>query len=143
MLCRLFRAYPFLTLAQALAILRVATAIFFMAHAVVRIANGTIPQFAGFLAERGWPFASGIVWAITVCEVVCGIALIAGRCVRWATSGLLLIAVMGIVIIHAHLGWFVGEHGLGGMEYSLALIVALLTIAAADRQAVRDATIRW
>lgn len=143
MLARLFHAFPYLSLAQALVVLRVATAIFFMAHAVVRIANGTIPQFAGYLAARGWPLATAIVWAITACEIVSGIALIVGRCVRLATSGLLFIAVMGIVIIHAQLGWFVGEHGTGGVEYSLALTVALITVAAADRQAALDRVRKW
>jgi putative oxidoreductase len=39
----------------------------------------------------------------------------------------------GIVLIHARLGWFVGEHGTGGSEYSVALLVLLLLIAAQDR----------
>lgn len=143
MFVRLLHAYPFVSLAQALTVLRIATAIFFMAHAAVRIVNGTIPQFAEYLAERGWPLATAIVWAITVCEIVSGIALIVGRCVRLATSGLMFIAVMGIVIIHAQLGWFVGEHGTGGVEYSLALIVSLITIAAADRDASLHAAGKW
>ena len=45
---------------------------------------------------------------------------------------------MGIVIIHWQLGWFVGEHGTGGMEYSLSLMVSLLVIAAADATARDD-----
>lgn len=132
--------FPFLTLGQALVILRVATAVFFMAHAVVRIANGSIPEFAQFLTLAGWPLATGIVWAITVCEIVSAIALIAGRCIRWAASALMFVAFMGIVVIHARLGWFVGEHGTGGVEYSLALIVSLITIAAADRDDFRVGT---
>ena len=75
-----------------------------------------------------------IVWSITVAEIVSGVLLILGRCVRWGVAALLFIDVMGIVIIHARLGWFVGEHGTGGVEYSLALAVSLLTIAAADRE---------
>ena len=46
--------YPFVSLSQAQVILRVAVAIFFMAHAAVRIANGSIPQFAGFLPQRAF-----------------------------------------------------------------------------------------
>jgi putative oxidoreductase len=42
------------------------------------------------------------------------------------------IALGGIVIIHAQLGWFVGEHGTGGSEYSVCLLLCLLVIAAAD-----------
>lgn len=46
-----------------------------------------------------------------------------------------VLAFMGIVTIHAKLGWFGGEHGTGVMEYSPALIASLITIAAADRDA--------
>jgi putative oxidoreductase len=35
------------------------------------------------------------------------------------------------------LGWFVGEHGVGGMEYSLCLLVALIAIAAHDRSSTK------
>ena len=143
MFVSLLHGYPFLSLAQALTVLRIATAIFFMAHAVVRIVDDTIPQFALRLAYEGWPFATVIVWAITVCEIVSGTALVLGRYVRWAASGLLFIAAMGIVIIHAQLGWFVGEHGTGGVEYSLALMVSLITIAAADRDASAHAARAW
>lgn len=136
-------AFPFVTLAQAITMLRVATAIFFMAHAVVRIYNGSIPGFAQFLTARGWPLALVIVWAITACEIVSGIAFILRRYVRLAASVLMFIAFMGIVIIHAQLGWFVGEHGTGGVEYSLALIVSLVTIAAADRHASAEIERLW
>lgn len=129
----ILRAFPFLTPAQAIVMLRIATAIFFMAHAVVRVYNGTVPGFAEFLAARSWPMALVIVWSTTMVEIVSGVLLIAGRCVRWGVAALLFIDLMGIVIIHAKLGWFVGEHGTGGVEYSLALAVSLLTIAAADR----------
>ena len=45
---------------------------------------------------------------------------------------LLAIAIGGIVLIHWRFGWFVGEHGTGGSEYSIALIVMLLVVAAGD-----------
>ena len=126
------RTFPFLTLPQAIGLLRVATAVFFMAHALVRIHHNTIPQFAQFLAAKGWPLALGIVLTVTMAEIVCGALLIARRYVRWAVMPLLFIDVMGIIVIHAPLGWFVGEHGTGGVEYSLALAVSLITIAAAE-----------
>jgi len=40
---------------------------------------------------------------------------------------------------HRHLRWFVGENGTGGSEYSVALILALRVIAAADDAGVRTA----
>jgi len=133
----LIQKYPFISLRHAHLILRVSVAIFFMAHAAVRIANGSIPQFAGFLGTKGIPFSLAVVWLITVYELAAGTMMALGRSVRCMTVGFLVIAVGGIVLIHANLGWFVGEHGVGGMEYSLCLIVALLVIAAADAETHR------
>lgn len=125
--------YPFLSLSQSLLILRVFTAIFFMAHAIVRIMNGSIPQFGKFMTSLGFPNGEAVVWLITLYEIVAGTLLIFNRYVRLAASGLFLIAATGIILIHRHLGWFVGEHGTGGSEYSVALMVMLLVLAAADR----------
>jgi putative oxidoreductase len=124
--------YPFLPLNTAFVLARIMTAIFFMAHAVIRIVNGTIPQFGKFMGSNGFPAPEVVVWAITLGEVICGTLLILGRHVRLATIPLAAIAAGGIVLIHAKLGWFVGEHGTGGMEYSVALLVLLLLIAAQD-----------
>ena len=126
--------FPFLSLDQAIILARVATAVFFMAHAIVRILLGAIPQFGKFMEAAGFPYGVAIVWLITASEILCGLLLISGRYVRIAVLPLLAIAGGGIAIIHARLGWFVGEFGTGGSEYSVALIVLLLVIAAADRQ---------
>lgn len=124
--------YPFVSLPTALLLLRVSVAIFFMAHAVVRVVTGTIPQFGAFLEQRGWPQGVLLVWCITSYELIAGTLMALGWRARWMALGLFFIAAMGIVIIHWQLGWFVGEHGNGGMEYSLSLMVSLLVIAAAD-----------
>ena len=50
---------------------------------------------------------------------------------EWSVYGLHF-AAGGIVLIHRHFGWFVGEHGTGGSEYSVALIVLLLIVIADD-----------
>lgn len=133
------RRFPFMSLAVAMILLRVAVAVFFMAHAAVRVANGSIPQFGAFLEQRGWPVGVLLVGCITAYELIGGMQMALGWRARWMALGLFFIAGMGIVLIHAPLGWFVGEHGSGGMEYSLCLMVALLAIAAADAQ---DATAR-
>jgi putative oxidoreductase len=129
----MIRNWPFLSLGTALHLLRIVTPLLFMAHAVVRIVNGTIPQFGKFMESAG--FAPGVawVWAITLTELIAGTAVLIGWRVRWAVLPLLLVAVGGIVLIHARIGWFVGEHSTGGSEYSVALIVMLLVIAATDR----------
>ena len=106
-----------------------------MAHALVRIfLEGSITSFASYLSAKGWPFSLAIVWMISVYEITAGTLMIFGKWVRWCAAGLFFIAAMGIVIIHAGLGWFVGEHGTGGMEYSLCLMVSLLVVAAFDAE---------
>lgn len=125
--------YPFLTLDRAFVLARIMTALFFIAHAAMRIVNGTIPQFGKFMGSIGFPAPEAVVWAITIAELACGTLLILGKYVRLATLPLVAIAAGGIVLIHARLGWFVGEHGTGGMEYSVALLVLLLLIAAQDK----------
>jgi putative oxidoreductase len=123
---------PFVSLGGALVGLRIATALLFMAHSVVRVVKGTIPQFGAFLESIGFPYGEVWVWAITVAELLAGTLLIIGRRIRWAATALFAIAAAGIVLIHRHFGWFVGEHGTGGSEYSVALLVMLVVIAAED-----------
>ena len=130
--------YPFVSLPTALRVLRVAVAVFFMAHAAVRVVKGSIPQFGAFLGQHGWPQSVLWVWGITAYELIAGNLMALGWRARWMALGLFTIAAMGIVIIHWQLGWFVGEHGTGGMEYSLSLMVSLLVIAAVDATARDD-----
>ena len=49
-----------------------------------------------------------------------------------------VIVAVGIYLIHRHNGWFVGEHGVGGSEYSVALLAMLLAIAAHDADTRRE-----
>lgn len=129
--------FPFLNLCQALALARMTTAIFFLAHAIGRILLGTIPQFGAFMEAMGLPNGVLVVWLITISEILCSALLIAGKYVRFAVLPLLAIVIGGIALIHARQGWFVGEHGTGGSEYSVALIVLLLVIASADGASLR------
>ena len=128
------QGYPFVSLKAAFVIARIMTAVFFMAHAGTRIAVGTIPQFGKAMESFGFPNGEAWVWAITITELVCGTLLILGRYVRWATIPLATIVTVGIALIHVKFGWFVGEFGTGGMEYSVALLVLLLLIAARDKE---------
>ena len=127
-------SFPFVTFRTALLVLRVGTPVLFMAHALVRIVNGSIPQFAGFLGSIGFPQPLVVVWAITLTELVAGTMLALGYRVRYAALALASIAAGGIVLIHRKFGWFVGEHGSGGSEYSVCLLMCLLILAAADRE---------
>lgn len=130
---RLFADYPFINLRGAMLLLRLTTPILFMAHAVVRIAKNTIPNFAIFMQDQGFPYPTAWVWAITVAELIAGCLILLNYQMRWAASVLFTIAAVGIALIHRNLGWFVGEHGVGGSEYSVALMVMLVVLAAADR----------
>lgn len=126
----LIEKLPFISLSHSLTLLRVSVAIVFLAHAVVRIFNSSIGQFGEFMESKG--FTHGVAWvcAITAFEIIGGILLALGYFTKLLSIGFIFLLVVGIVLIHASLGWFVGEHGTGGCEYSFVLIVALLVIAA-------------
>lgn len=126
--------FPFINLQQSLLLLRISLAGIFMAHAIVRISGGTIERFSDFLSAKGFPLAMGIVWLITVYEIVGGLLILLGKFLRWLSLGFILLLLIGIVIIHASNGWFVGEHGSGGIEYSFILIIGFIVIAAADKK---------
>ena len=128
----LAQRYPWWSLDDALRLLRIVTALLFMAHASMRFVLGTIPQFGGFMESQGFPHGQAWVLAITFYELGAGSLLILNRGVRWAASGLAVIVAVGIWLIHRHNGWFVGEHGVGGSEYTVALLAMLLVIAARD-----------
>jgi hypothetical protein len=73
----------FLPLPFALALMRINTALLFMAHAVVRVVNGSVPRFSDFLAASGFPFPTAIVYAISAVESGAGVSLaMGGGCVR-------------------------------------------------------------
>lgn len=124
--------YPFVSGEGAFTILRIVTPLLFMAHAATRIANGTIPRFAQFMGNLGFPAPTAVVWLITLVELVTGTMILLNYKVRWAGLGLASIAFGGIVLIHAPRGWWVGEHGSGGSEYSVALLAMLLVLIARD-----------
>ncbi len=117
----------------ALILLRVGTAALFMAHAAVRLMTpASIPQFGLFLEKSGVPQGVAVVWLITGFELSAGLLMAFGYRTRYMAAGFAVILLGGIALIHRHLGWFVGEHGTGGSEYSVALLLSLLVIAAAD-----------
>lgn len=127
--------FPFITLRTSLVLLRVTTAFMFLAHAGMRVANGSVSQFGAFLESRGFPRGEAWVWGITAFELLGGLTMALGRFTRWLALGFIGMLLIGIALIHARLGWFVGEHGTGGSEYSVILIAALIVVAAADRRA--------
>jgi putative oxidoreductase len=128
----LMSKFPYVNAAHAVALTRIVTALIFVAHAVVRVVGSTIDQFASFLEDKGFCCGVLIVWIITIYEIAGGLLLALGVFARWLAIGFIIVIATGIVIIHASNGWFVGEHGTGGMEYSILLIAVLTVIAAMD-----------
>lgn len=126
--------FPFLSLKNGIVLLRISLALVFLTHAIVRITNGSIPQFGQFLTAKGLPAGTLLVWLINIFEIVGGLLLALGRYVRWLSAGFIGLLLVGILLIHASRGWFVGEHGTGGSEYSVILIVAFLVVAAAAKR---------
>ena len=119
---------------KALLLLRLSVALIFFLHAFVRLLNGTIAQFGEFLNLKGFVFGITIVWIITVFELLGAIFLAVGKLVKLMCTGFIMLLLVGIILIHFSQGWFVGEHGTGGMEYSFILIMTLITVMSGEKQ---------
>ncbi|MBC7936754.1 MAG: DoxX family protein [Rhizobacter sp.] len=130
----MIHSFPFITQKQSILLLRCSVALVFFLHVLVRIINGTVEQFAAAMNEKGLMYGSAIVWPLTAFEIAGSILLALNYCTKKLCMGFIAILIMGIILIHAHLGWFVGEHGTGGVEYSFILIMALLVVAARDNR---------
>lgn len=100
-------------------------------HGVARTALGIVDDFGGFFASLGLPFGVALAWAITVFEIVGGVALALGRWTRVLAPLFAAELLLGIVLVHAQEGWFVVGAGRNGVEYSVLLIAVLLAVAAA------------
>jgi len=126
--------FPFIPPKLSIIVLRISLAVIFLIHAIVRIATrGSIDDFAKSTFNKIWFITPKmIVWGITSFEIIGGIMLICDIFVRWVSTGFIILLLMGIIIIHAQLGWFVGEFGTGGCEYSFILIMAFIVVAATD-----------
>lgn len=118
---------------QALTAIRCGLAILLFIHGMTRVRLGGVAPFGEFLSGQGLPFGLGIAWFVTVFELIAAPLLAWGR---WATPIALVFAVIyacGIWLVHAPAGWFVVGAGRNGMEYSVLIILCLLSIAWAQR----------
>jgi putative oxidoreductase len=105
--------FPFISLPGSVTVLRFTVALIFVAHALVRITGGTVNRFGEFLESKGFVAGVAIVWILTAFEIIGGVLMAIGFSARWMAAGFIIL-LTGIVLIHAELGWFVGEHGTGG-----------------------------
>jgi putative oxidoreductase len=110
-------------------LLRIVVAALLCVHGATRVYNHDVGGFAQFLASQHVPVAPMVAWALSLVEVAGTVALAAGFLViplcLWFAAEL----AVGIVMVHARHGWFVVGGGTGGVEYSVLLIAALLSIA--------------
>ncbi|WP_426954540.1 DoxX family protein [Muricoccus radiodurans] len=111
----------------AITLLRVSLGVMFIAHAWLKVAVFTVPGFAGFLAQAGFPPALAL--PVIVAEAVGGIALVLGLYAR-AVSVALLPVLAGALLVHAGNGWVFNAPN-GGWEYPAFLIVGALVQALA------------
>ena len=102
--------------------IRAALGIMFIAHAYLKIAVFTVPGFAGFLTQTGFP--AFLAWPIILAELIGGIAILLGVYSR-AVSVALLPVLLGAVLVHAPNGWLFNAPN-GGWEYPAFLAVAAL-----------------
>ena len=103
--------------------LRAAVGLMFIAHAMLKYAVFTIPGFAGFLGQLGYPAA--LAWPIFLAELLGGAAILVGFYGRWVQAALLPVLV-GALLVHAPNGWlFTAQNG--GWEYPAFLVVAAVT----------------
>jgi len=102
--------------------IRAALGVMFIAHAYLKIAVFTVPGFAGFLTQTGFPAA--LAWPIILAELIGGIAILLGIYSR-AVSVALLPVLLGAVLVHAPNGWLFNAPN-GGWEYPAFLAVAAL-----------------
>jgi putative oxidoreductase len=85
-------------------------------------------DFTSFFAQLGIPLATVAAWFIVMLEVGGGLLLIVGFLVTPVAALLATHMVAGIILLHARNGFYVIQHGQGGIEFNLLLAVALLTL---------------
>ncbi|WP_316767705.1 hypothetical protein [Pedobacter frigiditerrae] len=114
-------------------LLRLAVSTILVFHAVGGMFNGGINGFDQALNECEWgiclaPLGIPIAWGIKLSHLACVFSLLSDKYVKITSLITIFILIMGIILIHGKKGWFVIGGTYGGMEFSVLLIVALLTI---------------
>ena len=102
--------------------LRAALGIMFIAHAYLKIAVFTVPGFASFLGQVGFP--GFLAWPIILAELIGGLAILTGFYAR-VVSVALLPVLLGALLVHVPNGWVFNAPN-GGWEYPAFLTVAAL-----------------
>lgn len=99
------------------------------AHGWARFLSDAVAPFGVWLDGQGFPMGIAIAYTITAIEIIGSVVLAAGIWVPYLSLTFAFIYVMGIILVHAPVGWFVVGLGRNGMEYSVLLVVCLLGFA--------------
>lgn len=114
---------------RAISLLRIAAALFMVAHGVARIWFRIVDDFGVFLSNQGFPQGFYLAWAITIFEIAGGLALAAGYFTLPLSLVFIAELIVGIVLVHAASGWFVVGAGKNGAEFSVLLILIFAAVA--------------
>lgn len=112
-------------------LLRLAVAMVFLSHGLHGIFTGDDVNDFGhlFLDKTGFaPFGVLIAWIVVLSQVATSVFLLSNKYVKIAAGINIAILLMGIVLVHLKEGWFVVGGGRNGMEFSVVLILVLLTL---------------
>ncbi len=119
-------------LSFVLSVIRIAVAGLLAAHGWTRLIVGGVVPFGEWLTGKGFPAGFLIASGITALEIL-GTPLLAFRKFVFSLAmAYTAVLLMGIVMVHAPEGWFVVGNGRNGMEYSILLILCLLSIGFVD-----------
>ncbi len=114
---------------RALDVLRVTVALLILIHGLFRLVAGGITPFGVWLESQGFPLGFGWALVVTLFELVGPVLMLARRWTSFSALGHAAILTLGMILVHLPFGWFVVGAGRNGIEYSVILIVSLLTIA--------------
>lgn len=114
---------------RALVFQRILLSCFIAAHGWARLLAEAVEPFGVWLDSLGFPFGFFIAYAITGLEILGTPLLALGRFTFYLCLSYVIIYFVGIILVHAPEGWFVVGLGRNGMEYSVLLIVCLISVA--------------
>lgn len=121
--------------------LRICVAIILFMHSIPGMLSGDIQSFGkDYLDKIGFaPFGVFLAWNIKLVHVFCIVALLTNIGLYIASSIMILILVLGIIMVHGQQGWYVVGGGTNGMEFNLLLIAALIQIMADMKHSKKQA----
>ncbi|MDP3782370.1 MAG: DoxX family protein [Sphingopyxis sp.] len=114
---------------RALDVLRITVALLILIHGTFRLVAGGVAPFGVWLETLGFPMGFGWALGVTLFELVGPVLMLARRWTSLVALGHAAILTLGMILVHLPFGWFVVGAGRNGVEYSVILIVSLLTIA--------------